>query len=30
MRIPFVVAKSIDDVRDAFRIWEIPTRESMR
>ena len=28
MRIPFVVAKSIDDVRLAFRLWEIPTRES--
>jgi hypothetical protein len=28
MRIPFVVAKSIDDVRHAFAIWGIETRES--
>ena len=27
MRIPFVVAKSIDDVRLAFRLWGIDTRE---
>jgi hypothetical protein len=30
MRIPFVVAKSIDDVRRAFEIWGIATRESAR
>jgi hypothetical protein len=28
MRIPFVVAKSIDDVRLAFRLWRIETREA--
>jgi hypothetical protein len=28
MRIPFVVAKSIDDVRHAFRLWRIETREA--
>ena len=28
LRIPFVVAKSIDDVRQAFRLWEIQTREA--
>jgi hypothetical protein len=27
LRIPFVVAKSIDDVRRAFEIWGIETRE---
>ena len=27
LRIPFVVAKSIDDVRQAFKVWEIETRE---
>jgi VRR-NUC domain len=30
LRIPFVVAKSIDDVRLAFRLWGIETRESKR
>ena len=30
LRIPFVVAKSIDDVRRAFEIWEIETRGSAR
>jgi hypothetical protein len=30
MRVPFVVAKSIDDVRQAFRLWEIPTRETVQ
>jgi VRR-NUC domain len=30
LRVPFAVAKSIDDVRVAFRLWKIPTRESMR
>jgi hypothetical protein len=28
MRIPYVIAKSIDDVRQAFGLWEIPTREA--
>ena len=28
MRIPFVVAKSIDDVRLAFGLWGIETREA--
>jgi hypothetical protein len=30
LRIPFVVAKSIDDVRVAFRLWGIETREARR
>jgi hypothetical protein len=30
LRIPFVVAKSIYDVRRAFEIWGIETRESAR
>ena len=30
MRIPFVVAKSIEDVRHAFAIWGIETRETGR
>jgi hypothetical protein len=30
LRIPFVVAKSIDDVRLAFRLWGIETREAAR
>ena len=30
MRVPYVIAKSIDDVRQAFEIWEIPTREAAR
>jgi hypothetical protein len=30
LRIPLVIARSIDDVRQAFEIWEIPTRESAR
>jgi len=30
LRIPFVVAKSIDDVRVAFGIWGIETREVTR
>jgi predicted RecB family endonuclease len=30
MRIPFVVAKSIDDVRRAFAIWGISTQEAAR
>jgi len=30
MRIPYCVAKSIDDVRQAFGLWEIPTREVKR
>jgi hypothetical protein len=30
LRIPFVVAKSIDDVRRAFAIWGIETREASR
>jgi hypothetical protein len=28
LRIPFAVAKSIDDVRQAFKIWGIATREA--
>ena len=28
MRIPFAVARSVDDVRRAFREWQIPTREA--
>jgi hypothetical protein len=28
LRIPYVVAKSIDDVRQAFEIWGIETREA--
>jgi hypothetical protein len=30
LRIPFVIARSIDDVRQAFQIWGIPTREAAR
>jgi hypothetical protein len=30
LRIPFVIARSIDDVRQAFEIWGIATRESAR
>ena len=30
LRIPFVVAKSIDDVRQAFKVWGIETRETAR
>jgi hypothetical protein len=30
MRIPFVVARSIDDVRQAFALWAIETREATR
>jgi hypothetical protein len=30
MRVPFVVAKSIDDVRRAFAIWGISTSEATR
>jgi hypothetical protein len=30
LRVPFVIAKSIDDVRLAFQIWEITTREAKR
>jgi len=30
MRIPFVVARNIDDVRKAFSIWGISTREAAR
>jgi hypothetical protein len=30
LRIPLVVPKSIDDVRRAFEIWEIETRETAR
>lgn len=30
LRVPYVIARSIDDVRQAFQIWEIPTRESAR
>jgi hypothetical protein len=27
MGVPHVVARSIDDVRDAFAQWNVPTRE---
>jgi predicted RecB family endonuclease len=30
MRVPYVVARSIDDVRRAFAIWGIETRETGR
>lgn len=30
LRIPFVIARSIDDVRQAFETWGIETRESAR
>ena len=30
LRVPFVIARSIDDVRRAFEIWGIETRESAR
>jgi len=30
MRIPYVIARSIDDVRVAFKLWGIATRESVR
>jgi hypothetical protein len=30
LRIPHCIARSIDDVRVAFQIWEIPTREAKR
>jgi hypothetical protein len=30
MRIPYAVARSIDDVRRAFAIWNVPTREAAR
>jgi hypothetical protein len=30
MRIPYIVARSIDDVRRAFSIWGLSTREATR
>lgn len=27
MGVPYVVARSIDDVREAFFMWKVPTRE---
>jgi hypothetical protein len=27
MRIPYIIARSIDDVRRAFALWDIETRE---
>jgi hypothetical protein len=30
LRVPFAVARSIDDVRQAFEIWGIETREDKR
>jgi hypothetical protein len=30
MRVPYVVARSIDDVRDAFKRWGISTQEAKR
>ena len=30
LRVPYRIARSIDDVRQAFESWEIPTRETKR
>jgi hypothetical protein len=30
LRVPFALARSIDDVRDAFNLWGLSTREAAR